>query len=119
MKNTSYRIRLIFTSLILIQTGMSQNSVQEPELLISPPLKANENIREQDSDLFYEWEGDPRWLTGVNWGGDIFFGGIGRGSNFFGSNLSDDDYVDVKIIFESTDTTRSQIYRRDMGYAAM
>ena len=119
MNNVPILIRLVFSSLILTQIGLSQNGVQEPELLVSPPLEANENMREQDPDLFYEWEGDPRWLTGVNWGGDIFFGGIGRGSNFFGSNLSDDDYVDVKIIFESTDTTWSQIYRRDMGYAAM
>ena len=99
MNKVPILIRLVFSSLILTQIGLSQNGIQEPELLVSPPLETKENIREQDPDLFYEWEGDPRWLTGVNWGGDIFFGGIGSGSNFFGSNLSDDDYVDVKIIF--------------------
>ncbi len=119
MKSTINIIRLVFTSLIIIQIGLSQNDIQEPELLISPPLYFPEELREPEPDLFYEWEGDPRWLTGVNWGGETFFGGIGRGSSFFGSNLDDNEYVDVKIIFESTDTTWSQIYRRDMGYDAM
>ena len=119
MKNTINLIRLVFTSMIFIQIGLSQIEIQEPELLISPPLVSFDNSREPEPDLFYEWEGDPRWLTGVNWGGETFFGGIGRGSSFFGSNLNDDDYVDVKINFESTDTTWSQIYRRDMGYDAM
>ena len=119
MTNVTLLIRLVFTSLIIFQTVSGQRSGTEPELILFPTMNPVENEREQDPDLFYEWEGDPRWLTGVNWGGDIFFGGIGRGSDFLGSSLSDDDYVDVKIIFESTDTTWSQIYRRDMGYAAM
>ena len=119
MTNVTLFIRLVFTSLIIFQTVYGQSSGTEPELLLFSAMNPVQNEREQDPDLFYEWEGDPRWLTGVNWGGDIFFGGIGRGSDFLGSSLSDDDYVDVKIIFESTDTTWSQIYRRDMGYAAM
>ena len=98
---------------------MGRDGIQEPELLILPPLSSFENNREPEPDLFYEWEGEPRWLTGVNWGGETFFGGVGRGSSFFGSNLGESEYVDVKILFESTDTTWSQIYRRDLGYDAM
>ena len=67
MNKVPILIRLVFSSLILTQIGLSQNGIQEPELLVSPPLEANESMREHDPDLFYEWEGDPRWLTGVNW----------------------------------------------------
>ncbi|MEC7927087.1 MAG: hypothetical protein VX767_02495 [Candidatus Neomarinimicrobiota bacterium] len=53
MNNVPILIRLVFSSLILTQIGLSQNGIQEPELLVSPPLETKENIREQDPDLFY------------------------------------------------------------------
>ena len=70
-------IRLVFTSLIIFQTVSGQSLGVEPDLLLFPTINSVNNDREQDPDLFYEWDGDPRWLTGVNWGGSIFFGGIG------------------------------------------
>ncbi|MFQ5632233.1 MAG: hypothetical protein ACE5I1_25970, partial [bacterium] len=35
--------------------------------------------------LDWEWDPHPRWLTGVNWGGATFYGGLDYGKNFFGS----------------------------------
>ncbi|SVC61783.1 uncharacterized protein METZ01_LOCUS314637, partial [marine metagenome] len=69
MTNVTLLIRLVFTSLIIFQTVSGQSSGTEPELILFPTINPVENEREQDPDLFYEWEGDPRWLTGVNWGG--------------------------------------------------
>lgn len=58
-----------------------------------------------------------RWLTGVNWGASIFFGGVDLGRNFFGTGLMEGEHHSVKIVFDSTKTTNCAVYRRDMGYA--
>ncbi len=68
--------------------------------------------------LIWIWESEPRWLSGVDWGGQVFFGSIAYGSNFFGSTLSDEQFVDVEIRFNSAETTFCQTYRRDLGYPA-
>ncbi len=65
----------------------------------------------------WEWiSPQPRWLTGVNWGGDLLFGGIDLGIFFFGSTLSADDFHSVKIVFDSTMVTNCAVYRRDLNY---
>ncbi len=38
-----------------------------------------------------------RWVSGTNWGGSQFFGGMDLGANFFGSNLGPSDYVPVEM----------------------
>lgn len=59
---------------------------------------------------------DQRWLTGVNWGGQMFFGGVDIGQNFFGSTLEHEDLVTVKIVFDENMQTRSAVYLRNSGY---
>jgi hypothetical protein len=66
--------------------------------------------------LDWDWQPEPRWLTGVDFGGDTFFGGICIGENFFGSTLGPDDYVDVEIRFDTSDSTICARYERP-GYA--
>jgi len=45
-----------------------------------------------------------RWVTGVNWGAQEFFGGLDIGENFFGSTLGPADCVPVQLRFVA-DTT--------------
>ncbi len=65
----------------------------------------------------WDWGNGDRWVSGVNWGGALFFGGADLGENFFGSTLTDGEYHSVKIIFDSTKTTTCAVYRRDLAYA--
>lgn len=71
-----------------------------------------------DPDIDATWEGTPRWMTGVNWGGQTFFGSVDRGTEFFGSNLTASDYVEVEIRFSTVTTTLCQTFRRDLSYAS-
>ncbi len=89
------------------------------------------------------WGADPdRWVSGYNWGGAQFFGGLDIGKEFFGSTITDPaDYKDI-VIYWAADTinnpyttdvatmvaaskeqfpdrwSRGQTYRRDLGYPA-
>lgn len=69
-------------------------------------------------ELEVEWIGSPRWMTGINFGGDAFFGSFALGVNFFGSNIEDSSYVPVLIEFSTDSVTLGQVFRRDLGYAA-
>ncbi len=85
---------------------------------------------------------NDRWISGVNWGGAEFFGGLDIGKNFFGSTITDPaDYKDI-VIYWAADTvnnplttevstmveaskeqfpdrwSKGQTYRRDTGYQA-
>jgi hypothetical protein len=62
--------------------------------VIGPPVAINN----------YTFTGGTRWLTGVNWGGAQFFGGLDVGANFFGSNITPDKYVTVEVRFQATPT---------------
>ncbi len=60
----------------------------------------------------------PRWITGVNWGGAQFFGGLDIGANFFGSELGPEDCVPVELRFTTNEEeAQAYYYRRDLGYA--
>jgi hypothetical protein len=74
---------------------------------------------------YYDWDysGD-RWVSGVDWGGLLFFGGMDHGSDFFGSTLNFSDAVDIRLEFQdSADVdangfiSSGALYRRDLGYA--
>ncbi len=40
----------------------------------------------------------PRWMSGVNWGGSWFFGGLDMGFNFFGSTITEGTaFMDVQL----------------------
>ena len=84
--------------------------------VFSPPV----GIKQVDR----EFEGGPRWISGLNWGGSHLFGGLDLGVNFFGSTLAPGDYVTVDWKFtsnpemsEATGWMRCYVYRRDLSYA--
>ncbi|MFH1844427.1 MAG: T9SS type A sorting domain-containing protein [bacterium] len=86
--------------------GLYRDLVEAPQPPPIPPLPA----------LSWEWSPDPRWLTGVDWGGSAFLGGIGFGREFFGSTLADSEYVEVLIRFDSTEITTCAVYDRNQSY---
>lgn len=67
--------------------------------------------------LVWSWYPEPRWLTGVNWGGRTFFGGIGFGDDLFGSTLEEWEYTDVLLRFDSSEATICARYDRNQSYA--
>ncbi|MGH1362896.1 MAG: T9SS type A sorting domain-containing protein [Calditrichia bacterium] len=71
----------------------------------------------EDDVSHWQWRGGERWLTGVNFGGRSFEGGVDLGSNVFGSSLQENDFKEVKIVFDSTLATNANVFRRDMGYS--
>lgn len=106
---------------LLLTNTHAEKRFQEPSELrcMQPPLDISiANRSDEEPDLLWEWEGEPRWLTGVNWGGDVFFGSSARGRDVFGSTLDDDGHVEIEIRFDERDTTYAQVYRRDKDYAA-
>jgi hypothetical protein len=71
----------------------------------------------------WDYDGD-RWITGVNWGGQEFWGGLDIGAKFFGSTLTEADLVPIQIVWQdqaSVDAngylSKGAVYRRDLGYA--
>jgi len=72
----------------------------------------------------WTWEGE-RWVTGVNFGGEAFFGGATIGAHFFGSTLSASDLEPVVLEFQGDTTSgpangwasRGAVYIRGAGYA--
>ncbi|RMI14542.1 MAG: hypothetical protein D6681_05090, partial [Calditrichaeota bacterium] len=71
----------------------------------------------------WDYDGN-RWVSGVNWGGQEFFGGMDIGANFFGSTLSLAELVPLHIEFQDQESvnnegfwSRGAVYRRDLGYA--
>jgi hypothetical protein len=42
-----------------------------------------------------------RWMTGVNFGFEAFFGGLTIGPNFAGSTVGDADYRDIDLVFSN------------------
>ena len=56
---------------------------------------------------------DDRWLTGVNWGGRSFFGGVDLGAFFFGSSIvTGGELVAVEMRFSNTNTQKAYRYLR-------
>jgi hypothetical protein len=69
-----------------------------------------------------EWTGSQPWVTGVNWGGGFFGGGIDAGVNFWGSTVEDPtQLVNVELRFSRTTTQVGYRYLRgaspNYGYA--
>jgi hypothetical protein len=60
-----------------------------------------------------EWSGGPAWITGVNWGGYYFEGGLDEGCYFFGSSICDPmQLVNVELRFSPTETQKAYRYVR-------
>ena len=106
--------------ILKVLLGLSSISVafSKSDILVVDEFNISET-REGDSGLYWVWEPEPRWLSGVDWnGGDTFHGSIGFGENFLGASVSTDDAIDVEIRFDSNETTLCQTYRRDLDYSA-
>jgi len=105
--------------ILQVLLGLSSISVvfSESDILVVDEFN-NSETREGEPDLYWEWEPEPRWLSGVDWDGHTFYGYIVIGENFSGSSFSVDDAIDVEIRFDSNETTFCQTYRRDLDYSA-
>ena len=93
------------------QTGMSNYMPDDGfEFMVSgPPLaiKAWTWLRDGEPN------DDDRWLTGVNWGGGSFFGGVDLGAYFFGSSVvTGAEFIAIEIRFSNTDTQKAYRYLR-------
>jgi hypothetical protein len=89
----------------------------QPEIIIDG-MRVTVSVESPIVD-YWEWGPDPgtRSLTGYNWGGSGFFGGLGMGWEFLSTSLNDDQYVPVEIRWESDGAGQSAYcYRRDQGY---
>ncbi|HVP36939.1 MAG TPA: T9SS type A sorting domain-containing protein [Terriglobales bacterium] len=67
----------------------------------------------------WAWTSPPtdtlgRWLSGYDWGGGFFFGGLDIGYNFLGSQITNlsTDFVDVDIRFSPTTKQKAYDYLR-------
>ncbi len=66
------------------------------------------------------------YITGVNWGGVTFYGGMDIGEKFYGSTLGPLDYINVRIDFwnkwhntldpDQYPWSKAYVYRRDKGF---
>jgi len=91
--------------------------LSQPEIIIDG-MRVTVSVESPRVD-YWEWGPDPgaRSLTGYNWGGSGFFGGMGMGWEFLGTSLNDDQYVPIEIRWESDGAGQSAYcYRRDLGY---
>lgn len=60
-----------------------------------------------------EWSGGDQWVTGVNWGGYYFDGGVDEGCYFFGSSICDPTaLVNIELRFSPTETQKGYRYIR-------
>jgi len=94
------------------QSGATQYENIDGLLLAQsgPPLQLN----------YWDWEGATRTLTGVDWGGSDFFGGIGFLNSFWGGagtpTAADMVAVEIRWVDDGTGQN-AYVYRRDDGYA--
>jgi hypothetical protein len=84
----------------------------------------------------WDFQGN-RWVSGHDWGGVSFYGGLDNSTNFFGSDIGPADYTDVELrwagasdrsdssalglaaasILEMPERwSKAVVYRRDLGY---
>ncbi len=71
----------------------------------------------------WDYEGN-RWVSGYQWGGQEFFGGLDIGHRFMGSTLDTLDLVPVRLVFqdqasvdESGFISEGAVYHRNEDYA--
>jgi hypothetical protein len=84
------------------------------------PIKNGMVVKVSGPELaIASWEYEPsdnRWFTGVNWGAQTLGGGLDLGINFFGSEITPAQYVEIELRF--SDTERQNGYRNTRpGYA--
>ena len=69
--------------ILKVLLGLSSVSVvfSESDIIIVDEFNISET-REGDPVFYWEWAPEPRWLSGVDWGGNNFYGYIGRSEIF-------------------------------------
>lgn len=82
-------------------------------------FRANATSAPEDPEVEAIWVGSTQWADGINWGGETFFGSIGKGGDFLGgSSISGTEHVPIQLIFSNSTTTLCRTFRRDQGYAS-
>ena len=80
---------------------------------INDELAPYDNIIETrlgDPDVYWEWDNEPVWLNGVDWGGITFFESIGYGIDFLGSTLNPEDAISVEIRLDTWTRSPKHMY---------
>ena len=107
----------------LIQFGTDSSQIAKALNPAFPDLNSNSPVQfpgplhpVPGPHLHSHWEGDPRWIGGINWGGETFFGSLGKGTEFiasYTSSVGDSDFVPVEIRFTSDTAQQSlcQVFR--------
>ena len=106
--------KILSSVILFVSIVLSQNSqeIMEPDFVDvkSKTVSGGQSSTEAAVDFYWEWTGDPQWLTTVSLG-------IYEGQNFISSSTVDEsNLVPVRIVFSSEDTTYAQTYRRDLDY---
>ena len=105
-----------------IATGPNRNADPEPieSQVVDPRLATSAAQPPLDTpEIDAVWVGATQWATGINWGGETFAGGIGKGTAFLGgSSVINSQYVPVQLVFSNSTTTLCRTFRRDLGYAS-
>lgn len=82
-------------------------------------------VKDPPATDYSSWDYDGnRWVSGVDWGARGLFGGLDIGANFFGSTLTNDQLVNVQMVFQDKADvdangyiSQGAVYHRDKGYA--
>ena len=99
---------------VLVDQSQTGTSMYMPEhgfelMVADAPLAIKELAWLRDG----EPNDDDRWLTGVNWGGRSFGGGVDIGAFFFGSSIvTGADLIAVELRFSTTNTQKAYRYLR-------
>ncbi len=141
IRKLPYYVLITILSLLLVSTAVpapkvgtnsSQFEKSSLPLMWESPDRVQNSVKQSGSQQLSSAAGEPeinavwtcstQWLSGVNFGGETFNGGISKGKDFFGhgSTIADSEYVKVQIIFETdiSKQTLCQTFRRDLGYVA-
>jgi hypothetical protein len=74
-------------------------------------------LRFVDREGAADWSSaGERWISAVNWGGQIFFGGISAGENFLGSRIRASDVYNVRIDFQDQAAVLADGYASQGAY---
>jgi len=101
--------------------GYVRGAVSPAGPLHDEPGANSPAVTQEEPEIEATWVGSPRWMRGINWGGETFFASMGKRQYFFptggGTTLDDADYVPVELRFSTSESTLCQTFRRP-GYAA-
>ncbi len=95
-----------------------EHPLDQPGTRIKSATSKSALIPQSEPEIDAQFTSASVWMTGVNWGGETFNSSLGKGQDFFGSNIPNDQVIPVQIQFSDTQTTLCQTFRRDLGYSS-